>query len=599
MDEKVFYSQKYFLFKLSDMLNNSYHMFEEKRLESLQLSLQMCIDTYNEINSTPIGTEKLEKGYKGLLENLAFQMKKHPFCQLEQYKGDFNRICNLIGLNPKENKAKYELFMCLKTLKKKFRTKRISNQYVECLRRQMTYGEIDRLIEAFVSDLLFIGYSLVYLSKWYTDNIRDAGLYQAIDNKNLNIYIERLAKLDGTIKEYEIIIPYQVNSVSQNETVTKLLQKHFEIKTKKEFSHFGKEWKWAEDTYACKIYKAADYYKAIAMGKKEFATDIELFSMWQSVISVVHENRQFGCIVQDKLFRVDIREVDYTKLISYFDEARARQLNIFIELKDNMDNEDVDILERVLHTLHAAKNYNIQNQFLNFWSALEYTIYPFPKDSIIEKARILVSESFTLFYIKDKMNIFWKRLNYAMQKRGMGDEHPECKKFMEFCKETDDFNTRKMVDFLQKPDLYGDVLEDISFHIVLKREMCELIMLVTDPKKIRKILLEYHDSIVHDLDYIYRLRNQLIHSAKSMDDSLEHISLRLYRYVNSIVATILYYKKQNPSTSMVEILNSLHNTYEVYMKQLENLEKSFASEKTKINDEQGYKIVRPRYMFLE
>lgn len=46
MEEKIFSSQKYFIFKLPDMLNNSFHIFEEKRLESLQLVLQMCLDTY-------------------------------------------------------------------------------------------------------------------------------------------------------------------------------------------------------------------------------------------------------------------------------------------------------------------------------------------------------------------------------------------------------------------------------------------------------------------------------------------------------------------------------------------------------------------------
>ena len=91
-----------------------------------------------------------------------------------------------------------------------------------------------------------------------------------------------------------------------------------------------------------------------------------MFSMWQNVSDVIHENVQVGYIVQDRLYRVDIRKVDYTRLINYFDEARADQLNSFIELKDSMKNEDVDVLERVLHTLHTAKSYNIQNRYLNF-----------------------------------------------------------------------------------------------------------------------------------------------------------------------------------------------------------------------------------------
>ena len=592
MEEKVFSSQKYFIFKLPDMLNNSFHIFEEKRLESLQLSLQICIDTYMEMNSTAIGMDKLEKSYKALLDSLAFQLKRHPFYELDEYKRDFDRICHLIDSQKTEGKTAYEIFVSLKTLQKKLQSQNISGQYVKCLQKELSYGRVDLLIEAFVSDLLYQGYSLAFLYEWYKENIRDSQLYTAIENKCLNEYIKRLGDLNGTKQKYEIIIPYRIKSESQKEMAEQLLKKHFDIKMKEAFNQFKQKWAWKEETYASKIYEAADYYKAIAMAKKEFAMDKELFSMWQNVTDAIHENASIGCIKQGELYKVDIRKVDYTRLINYSDNARANQLIRFIELKDSMKNEDVDVLERVLHTLHSAKNYNIQNQYLNFWSALEYVIYPFPKNSIIEKARVLVSESFALFYIKNKMNIFWERLNYTIENKSEGN-HSECINFINYCKEDNGFNTLKMVQFLQSEELYENVLTDLSFHVILEREMRELIMLVTEPEKLEKAVSEYHDSIIHDLDCIYRLRNQLIHSAKSMDDSLEHISLRLYRYVNSIVATILYYKKRNPKDSIIEILNSLHNTYEVYIEQITSMKKK------NISAEEGYRVVRPPYLFLE
>ena len=165
-----------------------------------------------------------------------------------------------------------------------------------------------------------------------------------------------------------------------------------------------------------------------------------------------------------------------------------------------------------------------------------------------------------------------------------------------------------MIIFLQDATMYQGLVNDISFNIVLQRELQELIMLVTEPDKLKKVVMDYNESILHDLDCIYRLRNQLIHSAKSMDDSLEDISLRLYRYVNSIVATILYYKKMDARISIVEILNSLHNTYEVYMEQLNEFAKRKTQKsetvemelpKSKLSVEEGYKIVRPKYLFLE
>ena len=276
------------------------------------------------------------------------------------------------------------------------------------------------------------------------------------------------------------------------------------------------------------------------------------------------------------------------------------QLKSFIELKGKIKNDDVDTLERILHTLHTAKTYNIQNRYLNFWSALEYALHPFPRHSIIEKARVIVPESFVLFYIKNKINIFWERLAHNMNKNNAEEEHPKCWGFMQECKDDTDYDTTKVIDYLQNETKYKELLDDISFHVVLQRELMELIMLVTEPKKLKAAIDEYHDEILHDLDLVYRLRNQLIHSAKGKDDCLEHISLRLHRYVNSIIATILYYKKKNAAVGIEEILNSLHNTYNAYMERLESWQGGKKADNPhKMSVEDGYSMVRPQYLFLE
>ncbi len=608
MNENIFLTQKYFVFKLSDILNNSFHIFEEKRLESLLFIIEICLDTYDEMHSIAIGTDKLEKSYKGLLNALAFQLKKHPFRKLPSYRQDFECLITLITNEQEVKLNPYEIHMCLNSFKKKLEKQNLSECYVECLQSRLSYQGVDDLIEALVSDLLFKGYSLNYLYDWYVENIRTEELFLAMETKDISSYIKKLGCLNGDKKEYEIVVPYKVNNGSQKNMAIQLLSKNFRIKKKSDFWQYTSDWIWQEEEYECKVYSATDYFKAIKMAKKEFATECELFAMWQGVENVIRENKNIGCISDEKLIIIDVRKVDNTKLISYFDKNRSEQLNNFIELKDRMKNEDVDTLERILHTLHTAKNYNIQNRYLNFWSALEYAIYPFTRNSIIEKARVLIPESFTLFYIKNKMNVFWERLSYTMNKKDAEINHPKCKEFIDFCKAEKDFNTQKMITFLQDATLYQELLNDIGFNIVLQRELQELIMLVTEPDKLKKVLIYYNESILHDLDCIYRLRNQLIHSAKSMDDSLEDISLRLYRYVNSIVATILYYKKTDAQISIVEILNSLHNTYEVYMEQLNEFSKrKMQKNKTvemelpesKLSVEEGYKIVRPKYLFIE
>ena len=129
-------------------------------------------------------------------------------------------------------------------------------------------------------------------------------------------------------------------------------------------------------------------------------------------------------------------------------------------------------------------------------------------------------------------------------------------------------------------------------------------MLLTEQEKAAKAIQEYFDGIKHDLNYIYRLRNQLIHSAKDIDDSLEYISFRLYRYVNSVLSTILYYQEKNSSYNITDILSSVDATYQDYDKKLspDTKKKKKNSPETSsktLSQEDIYRIVRPKYLFIE
>lgn len=163
-----------------------------------------------------------------------------------------------------------------------------------------------------ISDWLYMGYSLYYLSEWYK-NFRDNEFYEALENNDLNAHIEKLGELNGEKKEYQVIIPFKVNSISQKETAIQLLKKHFEIMKKDEFSPFLSDWQWKEELYACKTYFATDYYKAIGIGNKDFSTDKEIFAMWQNTSEAIRENVKIGCMDQGTFRKIDIRQADYKK----------------------------------------------------------------------------------------------------------------------------------------------------------------------------------------------------------------------------------------------------------------------------------------------
>ncbi len=175
---------------------------------------------------------------------------------------------------------------------------------------------------------------------------------------------------------------------------------------------------------------------------------------------------------------------------------------------------------------------------------------------------------------------------------------------MDECKEDSDggYDTKKVIAVFQDQKRVEKMADSFSKHVVLHRELSELFMLINSPQKAVAAIEDYYEGIKQDLNFIYRLRNQLIHSTKGTDDSLEHISMRLYRYVNSVLSTILYYKEKNSEYTITDILNSIDATYQDYISawNAKKMDRKRAQEDEKqLSLQEAYKMVRPSYLFIE
>lgn len=72
--QKVIQCQKNYIFKIRDIVNNSFHTLEEKRIDCLIQDLDLCISTYDEYKMAS-DPGKLKKSYEWLIEGIDFQMQ--------------------------------------------------------------------------------------------------------------------------------------------------------------------------------------------------------------------------------------------------------------------------------------------------------------------------------------------------------------------------------------------------------------------------------------------------------------------------------------------------------------------------------------------
>ena len=602
--EKQMSSKKYFIFKIQDLINNSFHTLEEKRMESLLQYMAVCIGTYDELRLS-LDPSKLKRSYEGLLEGFDYQMQMHPFYRLEIYRNDFSHLHQLIApkrenrekeKQEKENREKefHNIHRSIVALKKKLEAENIIDRYIECLNEIDSYKEMDYLMEALISDLLYMGYSLTFISRFFKKQQQEF-----LEHSDVDHVIGNLKELDKKHKNFCIHISFRILSETQMEPALELIKRQFQVRKNQEVGIPNVKDK---DWIATKEYMALDEIKAVEMAGKEFQAVIELFDMWQGTKNCIHNNSWYFYQDETGFQKIKWNSINISKMIDYMDASYKKQMERFLQLRYGGENDNMKTLERVLYTLNAAKSFTAQNRFLNFWSSLEYILYSFPRFTIIEKARVIVPEVFGLFYLKNKLNIFWGRITYCMNKKGYAEKYPSLQEFVRVCSNEKDYSTPKMIYYLSNEEKYMKILEELTFHVVLKRECMELIMLLTEPEKAYSAIQEYFDSIKHDLNYIYRLRNQLIHSTRTIDDSLEYISFRLYRYVNSVLSTILYYEEKNKSYNITDILCSIDATYQDYIaKWSEDAKngKTKKKEEKNFTEEEIYRKVRPKYLFIE
>ena len=599
MDEnRLQSSRKYFVFKIQDLVNNSFHTLEEKRMESLLQYMEICISTYDELRMS-LDQGKLKRSYEALLEGLDYQMKNHPFHKLDLYANDFSCLHRLIQQTGEScEKEMHKIHRNIVALKKKLESENIIECYIQCLLEEDSFQGMDYLMEALISDLLNIGYSMAHVCDFFKRQQQEF-----VESNDAKKVINNLKELDKEHTGFLIHISFKISSQTQTDSAIKLLKRQFQIRTSKEANIPIKAIP-ESSLIASKRYLALDEIMAVDMARKEFKSVIELFDMWQGTKNCIKDDLWYMWQEDTDYHRISLNSIDNTKMLTYIDNNYKKQMERFLQLNDEISNDNIRTLERVLYTLNSAKSFTVQNRFLNFWSSLEYILYSFPRFTIIEKARVVVPEVFGLFYLKNKMNIFWSRITYCMQKTGYAEKYPMLNQLCTECREAKDYSTKKMISFLSCENTYSKILSELSFHIVLERECREIIMLLTDTFKAGKAIKEYYDGIRHDLNYIYRLRNQLIHSAKDIDDSLEYISFRLYRYVNSVLSTILYYEEKNNLYNITDILSSIDSTYQDYSEKWMSEPKkkkgsAEAAQTSNISTDDLYRLVRPKYLFIE
>lgn len=600
--------QKYFIFKIKEYIENRNYTLQNKRWESLRALLSDCIHIQEEINTTTSDSDRQRISLKYVMEGLVFYCNCNPLTKHKSIKREINYLIKQIkndgDKDRKDNRDFIAIYNSMKSFLKRLELINISSLHIDIIKStKLKFKEIDNLLDSFMSELLYDGYSIKYLKNWYKENVTDEIQGKELNDINIEIILDKFRNLSCKKEENYVIlnswIPKELREyVEENKTSKIKIKYDYEIlhtlpdDIDIEKTNFSK----SSENYTLKVkIIACDKYSAINIATDNLENYFELFK--QNNKNICNRRNFFISKDNSKWEKVTIEDGDSLELKIYDNKDKREKEDIqdFNSLRiklsqQGIDSFDISVLERVLGITKNCSKLSKENRLLNLWSALEYILTFYSKNSIIEKARQIIPKVISIYYIKEKMNILWDRLKKIKKNTIIDEFFKECS----LKENKDKYNKEVFINYIANTEKAKKLYEAVT-NVIVQREIAELNSLLDINKaedgSTQKIIIENHDKIQNDLNRIYRIRNKIVHSGSNIPENIDIITIRLFKYINGLMRTLIHYINLNNKLTISEILYSIIHTYEWYISILSNKNK----ENGKITAQE---IASPMYLYL-
>ena len=596
-EEMILNVKKYFVFAFKKYIDNENKIlaksFEPSIRELIWDYISIYEDTMYDKENRKLLNSKLE-----LIGAIQFYFKNSILFKRNVYREELQSIINdfesIISNKSDDKINEIKIYNKSKAMIKMINNDNIYKKLSDLIKSTKSYSEADKIIKTIISELMYDGFSLKHIQNWYNYMLKNNPIESKLENIDFI--------LDGFCRwnKEDILLTYYITIKSKNELDDEIYLNHNLIMNKqkyedlnlvdekknkdfKPFLQYGKDVNIYTINLRCK-----DMYKGLEIITESIKSYFQMINYVSSGETVLNDK----IVVSTEKNILGIRNKNYDESILFYESERRDKADIedFIEYRDkvylmNRDFNEVSTMQRAINIIKGQINQSKDNRLINLWSVLEYLLTFSGNSSIISKVKEIIPKLVCMYFIKDKLNTFWNTLNQFSNKG-----YNQVDEIIKSCRISDDeyrYDLDKLISYISNKDKI--IINELEFNEVLKRQITEIGMLLFKVND-RKNNIEYvYKSVEYDLVRIYRDRNILIHSSKRNIKNINYKTLRLHYYNNSIIGLIIHYKKNNPSLTIEEILNSIEYTYNKYLICIDK----------KSNESELYNICRPKYIFIE
>ncbi len=538
---------KYFIYAVREYFLKDKDRLDSRKFNSFRLLIDDYISLQNQIRDEK--NDKLERARVALTENIIFYIS-NTFLRFDNTLGeDVSSLKEILEKN-KESIGENAYYIA-RALRKKIGKINLIEVWIELLKNKATcYDDVDIILDCLVSELLYMGYSMEYMGEWWKENFSK----DEINEGDLEILIDKFICLGiDASKEYEVLLYIQLPQKLDKIRELKVHKINYGVQNerKNEFACAGQ----SGAVLVTKI-KAIDKFKAIEIAASNIENYLRIYKFLDNSIN---DKSLKSCIVYDQNEKIEKEMHNRKSNIRELSHREKEDIEDLIELRNNNDlagaeNLNIVDIENAINTIQRLPEFTKENRLLNLWSSMENLARYYTGKSVITKIINIVPKIIAMYALKQKMNLLWDRLIPIIKNN---EELQKCR----FNERDNKYDRSKFLEFLVDEKKSLDLFEQVKENILIQRGVLELHELLKEEGKLQRLVKLTHESVVHNLNSIYRMRNDLVHNGGTIFSEKENQIRYLQKYLNHFLGILIYYMKRNEEISIPEILYSIDNTY--------------------------------------
>lgn len=320
----------------------------------------------------------------------------------------------------------------------------------------------------------------------------------------------------------------------------------------------------AESTYIATSIRTPDTYSAVLRSINILNSKLSVATFYNIINPWIANSPQIIVVNLSTQKTEGLKLTDIFKTYDYVDSNNS----VFADTNSIITNPTMDEVKSKISAVFAYTNLSRssvfqETKFISLWIALESVMHTGQYQDIITHIKAVLPEILATRYIYRMVRNFVEDCIRCGFKKcddlSLNLEYPNKKMVV-----------HQMIELFRSTTDYPTLLDKCKDCQLLVYRCEEIHDLLNSAEKISEKMIHYTQKIRWHIQRLYRIRNEITHSAFNEDKSLVIYIEHLYTYLSQLMSEIVYYIANKGAKSVDEAYATILENYRTYMELINN-----------------------------